>query len=391
MDSTKQKGMTLFALGFRPFYGAAALLALAAIAAWLASFTGRLQLGGALAGTDWHGHEMIFGFASAVIAGFLLTASRNWTGLDTPTGWRLATLVLCWLAARVLLLTGPEVVAVGVDLLFLPLLAIAVGSPILRSRNARNVKVVVLVLVLAAIHAAFHLGADGALPSGSSRGMLLAAIGVIAILFALIGGRIVPAFTRNAVPDASPRHLRWLEIVTFVAMISLVFVDVLGAFGMQSTLVAGLLAAVAAMANGVRLMFWQPWRTMRNALLWMLPAAYAWLPVTLLLRAIAESGALPATSWVHAMTAGAITSMMLAMMMRSTLGHTGRALAAGGIDVAIFLLAQVAALLRVLAPLAGDYRAMVMASGVAWLLTFALFCVRYLPMLVLPRIDGKPG
>lgn len=391
MDSTKHKQMTLFALGFRPFYGAAALFALAAIAAWLASFTGRVQLGGTLAGTDWHGHEMIFGFASAVIAGFLLTASRNWTGLDTPTGWRLAGLVFCWLLARGLLLTGPEPVAIAVDLLFLPLLAIAAGIPILRSRNARNVKVVVIVLVLAAIHAAFHLGAEGVLGSGSSRDLLLAAVNTLAILFALIGGRIVPAFTRNAVPGTAPRHVYWLEVVTFGAMILLVGFDVLAAFSTRVGGFVALLAVVAAAANLLRLALWQPWRTVHNPLLWMLPAAYSWLPFALLLRALAETGALPATSWVHAMTAGAITSMMLAMMMRSTLGHTGRALAASGIDVAVFLLAQVAALLRVLAPLAGDYRAMVTAAGTTWVLAFALFCMRYLPMLLRPRIDGKPG
>lgn len=383
--------MTLFALGFRPFYAAAALFAIIAIAAWLASFTGQLPMGGLLAGTDWHGHEMVFGFASAVVAGFLLTASRNWTGLETPTGWRLAGLVLCWLLARVLLLTGPEVLAVGIDLLFLPLLAIVVGIPILRSRNARNVKVVVIVLVLAAIHAAFHLGVEDALPSGSSRALLLASIDTLAILFALVGGRIVPAFTRNAVPDASPRHLYWLEVVTFGAMIALVGIDVLAALSIHVGRVAALVAAVAAAANLLRLALWQPWRTVHNPLLWMLPAAYSWLPFALFLRALAESGALPATAWVHAMTAGAVTSMMLAMMMRSTLGHTGRALAASGIDMAVFLLVQVAALLRVFAPIAGDYRTMLMTAGIAWVLAFVLFCVRYLPMLMKPRIDGKPG
>jgi len=381
----------ILGLGFRPFYLAGALFAVVAIVAWLGIFTGSLQFGRELTGIDWHGHEMVFGFIAAIIAGFLLTAVRNWTGLPTPTGTVLGLLVLCWLLPRILLLTGPYAAAVILDVVFLPLLAVAVLLPILRSRNRRNYKVVVLVLVIAALHAAFHLAQRGALPQGLMRALLIGTVDTVAILLALIGGRVIPAFTRNAVPGSTPRHERWLEILAFGSLILLAATGLGRGMSVIPGWIPASLALFAAAAHALRLALWQPQLTVGNPLLWMLPVSYGWLPVVFLLRGLSEFGMPAGAAWIHAMTAGAITSMMMAMMMRSTQGHTGRPLGATAFDMLIFLLIQLGAVLRVLAPVLGDYRSMVLASGAVWAGALFAFLIRYLPMLSRPRIDGKPG
>lgn len=383
---------TLFALGFRPFYLLAGLFAVGAVLLWLLSFTGRFQFGHYLQATLWHGHEMVFGFLAAVIAGFQLTAVRNWTGRPTPTGAALAAIAALWIAARALLITGPVPFAVAVDLLFLPVLAVAVAIPIVASRNQRNYKVVGMLAALAMLHLVYHLAMHGHLPAAAIRGSLLASIDVIVILFALIGGRVIPAFTRNAVNGSDPRHLIWVEVVAFGALLLLALLSLLHGSMAFSPLLPAVLAAIAAFAHALRLALWQPWLTVTNPLLWMLPVAYSWLPVALVLRALAGFGFVMSGTWVHALTAGALTSMIIAMMVRSSLGHTGRPLVASGTDMLIFLLIQLAAVLRVFAGVSADgYRMLVIASGVVWALAFAIFLTRYLPLLTQPRVDGKPG
>lgn len=387
----RQPPIPLLALGFRPFYCAGALFAVVGIALWLAAFAGLAPFDGYLRGVYWHSHEMVFGFAVAVLAGFLLTAVRNWTGLPTPTGAALAGMALLWLSARILLVTGPVSLAVVVDVAFLPVLMISVGLPVLHSRNRRNYKVIGIVAVVALAHAAFHLALLDRLPPWLARVLMLATLDVIAILLALIGGRVIPAFTRNAVPGSDPRHRPWLEFAAF-ASLGLVAVAgvVQGLVPFPDSVTASLLV-VAAASHGYRLALWQPQRTIANPLLWMLPTAYAWLPLALCLRALGSFGIIAPGVWVHALSAGAISALMVAMMMRSTLGHTGRPLVATRVDMTVFVLVQLAATLRVTAPWLGSYRTMILVSGGAWLLAFTVFLLRYVPMLARPRVDGKPG
>ena len=383
----------LFALGFRPFYLIAAIFAALAIPLWVLSFPGEAQSGNYLHGLAWHSHEMIFGFAPAVIAGFLLTAVRNWTGQPTPIGAPLAGLVMLWLAGRVLMQTGPASVAAVMDILFLPTLGLAVAIPIWRSRNKRNYKVLAVLAFLTFVNIVYHLASLNLIPSGFARVSLTAALDVIAILIAIVGGRVIPAFIGNAVKDSSPRHNRSVEIVSVGALIVILALGVLAPWMPVSNTMWLSVFVVAAVGQFVRLLLWQPLRALGNPLLWMLPAAYAWLPISLLLRALELQSLVPSGVAIHAFTVGTIASMMIAMMTRSALGHTGRPLVAGAAEIAAFILLQLSAVVRVLAAsiASSAYREAMVVAGVLWAGAFAVFLWRYVPILMRPRIDSRPG
>lgn len=387
------KAMRILALGFRPFYSLAAIFAVAGMVFWLLAYTGSLQAGAYLNGIFWHGHEMVYGFAIAVMSGFLLTAVRNWTGLPTPTGAALGGLALLWIAARVLIITGPAPLAALADVLFIPMLILAVAVPIIRSRNRRNYKVIGLLCLLALAHVVYHLAFLGSFPSWLNHTSLIIAIELITILFAIVAGRVIPAFTKNAVPGSEPKHALWLEVLAFGSL-ALLAVTTLSSdwFAVPLVLPTALLV-IGAVAHLFRLALWQPQLTVSNPLLWMMPVAYSWLPAALLLRALAQNSVIGHDAWIHALMTGAISSLMLAMMMRSTQGHTGRPLAASGTDIGAFLLLQLAAILRAAAGLFNDelYGSLVTGAGILWILAFSLFLLRYLPMLVQPRIDDRPG
>ncbi len=375
--------MSFFKLGFRPFYTVASVFAVVALIIWLLAFAGYSGTGVYLHGMVWHSHEMVFGFSTAVITGFLFTAVRNWTGLPTPSGSVLAALTVLWIAARVLILTGPGTFAAVIDVLFLPAIALAVAIPICRSRNVRNYKVIAVVLALAAAHGVFHLASFGYLPAWLSRSSLFVSIDIIVILMAIVGGRVIPAFTKNAVPESNPRHASWVENITFAAMIVVALITAIsGSWAPTSNLMAGLLIVTAA-AHATRLGLWDPVKTIHNPLLWMMPAAYSWIPFAFLLRALAAMNIVPGSAWIHSITMGAVSSLMLAMMMRSSLGHTGRALVASRSDMAAFLLLQLAAIVRVVASIVAGttYQYWVVASGLIWITAFLIFAVRYLPIL----------
>jgi uncharacterized protein involved in response to NO len=390
---SKPTAMALLALGFRPFYLFAAVFAIVAVPAWLVSYAGADLAGNYLQGIAWHSHEMIFGFAAAVIAGFLLTAVRNWTGRPTPTGALLGGLATLWLLARVLMLTGPANVAALIDVLFLPALGIAVAIPIWASRNVRNYKVLAVVSVLTLANVGYHLASSGSLPLEFGRVSLAAALDIISILIAIVGGRVIPAFIGNAVEGASPRHIRSVEFVSVGALLVILVAGIVKPWIAVPHNAWLVVLVVAAVGQGVRLLLWQPFRARGNPLLWMLPVAYAWLPISLALRALELQSMVPSGAAIHALTIGAIASLMMAMMMRSALGHSGRPLVAGFAEVGAFVLLQLSAIVRILAALVvpGAYREAMIVSGVLWTLAFAVFLWRYWPVLTRPRIDGRPG
>lgn len=385
------KAKIILALGFRPFYLLATFMAVIGMSLWLLSYTGTAQFGTYLQGVFWHSHEMLFGFLAAVITGFLFTAVRNWTGLPTPTGAMLGVIALLWILARLLLLTGPTVPAIAFDLAFLPVVTAGVAIPILRSRNQRNYKVLGILITLCVLHVVFHLALAGELAAWLSRTSLLTAIDVVVILFALVGGRVIPAFTGNAVPGSNPVHKPWLEVCAFGLLVIIAVMTLIGGSVVFAQWVPVTVLILAAAAHALRLSYWQPHTTLHDPLLWMMPVAYSWLPLALLLRALSSLAIVVPGTWIHALTAGALTSLIVAMIMRSTLGHTGRKLVASRADVVAFLLLQLAAILRVIAGMTGDYRSVVIASGIVWVLAFGVLLLRYGPMLLRPRVDGRPG
>lgn len=383
----------LLALGFRPFYLGAAIFAVIAMPVWVSVYLGQLQSTGYLGAVAWHSHEMVFGFAPAVIAGFLLTAVRNWTGQPTPTGTVLAALALLWAAARILVVTGPDLLAIAADVAFLPAVAVAVGIPIWRSKNSRNYKILAVLLVLTLANLVYHLAQIGVLPIAFARLATVGALDIITILMAVVGGRVIPAFTANAIPGAGIRQLPALEIASIVPLVLLLVAGILSYWISFPDWAWLSLLIIAVLTQTLRWWLWRPLKTWRNPLLLMLPVAYVWIPLSLAMRALVLVGTIPPAAAIHALTLGAISGLMLAMMMRSALGHTGRALAAGRIEICAFFLVQVAAIARLASGFVGpsNYRGLVVASGVLWSLAFAAFLIRYASMLYRPRIDGKPG
>jgi len=383
----------VLALGFRPFYLVAAIFAAVAVPVWIASYSGHIHPGAYLQGVDWHSHEMIFGFIPAVIAGFLLTAVRNWTGLPTASGAGLAALVALWLTGRVLMMTGPALPAIAADVLFLPVLGVVIAVPILLSHNLRNIKVLVILAVLALLNVAFHAAHANLLPNEFKRIAATAALDVVTILMAVIGGRVIPAFIAGAIAGASLSRDKRVEVAAFSSLVLVMILGICSFWISIPAVVWIVLLVTSAVAHGLRLALWRPLQTYRNPLLWMLPVAYAWIPIALALRALAQFALVPQAAAIHALTIGAMSSLMVAMMTRSALGHTGRPLKAGPAELIAFTLLQVTALVRILAGLIlpAHYQGAMTLAGTLWFLAFGVFVLRYWPILTRKRIDGRPG
>jgi len=377
-----------FALGFRPFFLAAGVLAVVLMGAWLLILQGSLGAG-AWATPAWHGHEMLFGFTIAVIAGFLLTAVRNWTGLATPAGPPLAALFAVWLAGRLAWML-PDLPPLGValaDLAFLPVLAIVLARPILRARQFVNLAFPILLLALAAANALVHLEALAL--AHTARLGLHGAASMVVMIMVIVGGRVVPSFTDNRLGS---RARRWKPIE--MALPWLTLLALLGWLAAPGSATTALLAALAAVLHGSRLAGWYTRRVWSVPLLWVLHLGYAWLPLGFALLALAAAGVAPAqSSALHAFTAGGIGVLTLGMMARVSLGHTGRLLEAPPVMTWAFVAINLAALLRVVPPLLmpAVMGPALLASGLLWIAAFALFVFVYVPMLLRPRADGKPG
>ncbi|MBK3734722.1 NnrS family protein [Azospirillum brasilense] len=386
----------IFAYGFRPFFLLSGLAAPVLLAAWIAVLATGSWPDGAVPAASWHAHEMLFAFVVAAVAGFLLTAVPSWTGTKALSGWPLAGLTALWLAGRVALLPVlgvPLPVAAIIDLAFLPALGVALAGPLVAAGKIRNTAFLALLGLLTTANLLFHLDWLGVLTGGTALGETLA-IGVVLMMVAVIGGRIVPAFTRNALRlrglDGTVVSRPWVEKVTLVSTLLMIPADL----ALPGTAVAGLLALVAALAHALRLGGWQPAKTLDQPILWVLHLGYAWVPAALALKAAHLLGAgVESSAWVHALTAGAFATMILAVMTRATLGHTGRMLVVTRPTVAGYILLTAAALLRVLAPElpGGLYWTALEGAGAAWIAAFACYLYVYAPILLAPRADGRPG
>jgi uncharacterized protein involved in response to NO len=333
----------------------------------------------------------LYGYASAVIAGFLLTAVRNWTGLPTLAGTPLAALAGLWLLARVLSL-GPAastgMLLAIIDLAFLPAVMLAVGIPLVRHGKWPNTALLVILALLVCGNGIVHAGQHNGDAALARRGLDLGLYAVV-LLIVILGGRVIPFFTRSALPNARSRQRKTIDlaaVVTFVAAATAGICDAPAAL-------TGTLAATAACVHAVRLAGWYDARVWSEPLLWVLYLGYAWLVAGLGLMAAAAFGALPPTLAVHAFTAGTISVTTFGMMARVTLGHSGRPLRAAPVTIGMFYLINLAAFARVAGPwLAPAHSVVAIAlSGVLFTAGALCFLWVYAPILVSPRIDGKPG
>ncbi|MEL4181086.1 NnrS family protein [Roseateles sp. PN1] len=388
------EGLALWDLGFRPFYLLAATLALLSVPLWALQFSGLLGHGG-LRGSAWHAHEMVFGYALAIIIGFLFTAGRNWSGQPTPTGRPLMGLAALWVLARVLVLSPWLWASLLVNVAVPWLAAWGLWRALHAGGNRRNYFFVGLLLAIGLATAALHLSELGLLaqlplPAALARGLgLPLALDLLLFIIAVMAGRVLPMFSNNGVPGMNARRDDRVERAALGSVLLLAAGDAVGLSG--PAMLLPLLAALVA--HGWRFALWQPWKTLRNPLVWVLHAAYAWLLLHLALRAAAALQWLPASLATHALTIGLIGLITLGMITRTALGHTGRPLKAGPIETAAYLAMLAAALLRVFLPLlipAALLQA-VWLSAALWATAFALYLWRYGPMLLRPRIDGLPG
>lgn len=376
------QGWPLLAAGFRPFFLLGSVYAGLAILVWLPVFYGEITLVSAFAPRDWHVHEMLYGYLPAVITGFLFTAIPNWTGRLPIQGTPLLALVLVWIAGRLAVTLSAEtgwLVAMVVDASFLALVAAAAAREILAGRNWKNLNVVVLVLLLLAGNVAFHLEAHfhGAAEAGIRIG-----IGVVVLLISLIGGRIIPSFTRNWLVRENPGRLpapfgRFDMVVVGISALTLVSWVV-----SPTGRLTGAALALAGLLHLVRLGRWAGERTFGERLLLILHVGYAFVPFGFLLNAASAFDLVPPGAGVHAWMAGAAGTMTLAVMSRATLGHTGQPLTASRATQAIYLAIIVAALARVCAviePAYGEY--LLYLAALAWAAAFLGFAATFGPLL----------
>ena len=380
-------GLAVLTHGFRPFFLAGSVFAALGIPLWLLMLAGKIEPLGPFTALPWHVHEMLFGFIPAIMAGFVLTAIPNWTGRLPLSGLPLAALALLWLTGRIAsALVAAPLVALVLDCSFLIVLSAAIWREILAGSNYRNLPVAILFSLMALANLAFHLDAGW----WQSQGYGIAeraGLGVAAMLVSLIGGRIVPSFTRNWMTRNSLAPLpapfgpfdKLVLVISAVALAGWVVVP--------EMMVSGFLLVVAGGLAAIRLWRWRGLRTIGEPIVAILHIGYLWLAVSFLLLglAILEPDFVTPSAAIHALTAGAIGTMMLAVMTRASLGHTGHDVAAGPATVAIYALVTLGAVLRVAAPfLDAWYLTVLTAGGLVWSAAFALFAMVYGRLLIAP-------
>lgn len=387
-SSAPLHGWPLLRLGFRPFYLGTALLACLAVPLWIAIFLGRIQVPLPMSPLLWHAHEMLFGFAAGVVVGFLLTAVKAWTGLETARGPLLGALALLWLAARLASLVAPYAVYATLDMLLLPAVAAVLLRVLIKAGNKRNIPLICLLLLMAAANLVFHLSVLGivAVPAVSA---LYAELALILMVVSVITGRVVPMFTRNVTPGLVINMPRKFELsllaVTAVTLALWVF-----AAPAPVVLVASLAAGVM---HAVRLWKWHPQVTFKRPILWILHASYAWLPLGFVLLALAQLGWVVPSLAVHAFAVGVIGGLIIGMVTRTARGHTGRPLQPSRGEVVAYALVMLAAVLRVLVPAVQPawYAYALEGAACLWAIAFAIYLVIYTPWLMRTRLDGKDG
>ena len=384
------RGPAILSYGFRPFFLGGAIWAAAAMALFIPMLQGNLVLPTTLNPIDWHQHELLYGFLPAVVAGFLLTAVPNWTGRLPVAGARLAGLFALWVLGRAAVSTSALIgagAAAAADMLFLIALGLIVGREILASGNKNNLKVLVLVSLLAIGNLVFHVEtALSGTPDYGKRIGIAAAI----LLISLIGGRIVPSFTRNWLakrgPDALPAPFGKFDVATIaasaIALIAWIFAP--------SSLVTGAASGIAGVLHLIRLARWRGYRTLGEPLVTILHIGYLFVPVGFLLMALAI--AFPAfiapVAAVHAWTAGAIGVMTLAVMTRASLGHTGHELTASPATLAIYSCVIIGVAARIAAAFGIEPQIMLHTAAAGWILAFGGFAAMFGRMLLRPRSRG---
>lgn len=383
-------GWALFALGFRPFFLLAGVVAVMLVAVWINYLTDFAVPVSYYPGRIWHAHEMLFGYTVAVIAGFLLTAVKNWTDLPTSSGWSLAGLTSLWLLGRVLPFLGgyiPDGLIAITDLAFLPLLAWMIGVRVLKRRQYNNAVFIVILFIMFLTNLMVHIELLGITTDTSSYGLSMMMF-LILLLIVIMGGRVIPFFTERGVQGVKTHIWRPIEVLTGISVVLLA----LGELLLDDALTVWL-ALFAFTIHFIRLSGWYSHKIWQQPLVWVLQVGYGWIVAALGIAVLAYLGYAPLLwSW-HAFTVGGLGGITLGMMARVSLGHTGRAMKLPRGMVSAFILINIAALIRVFMPmiLPEGNQAWLLLSGITWVLAFLIFLIFYTSILLHARVDGRPG
>jgi uncharacterized protein involved in response to NO len=383
-----RSGPVIFSYGFRPFFLAAGLWGIAAMALWIGALAAGWEIGGSYGGPYWHAHEMLFGYSSAALAGFLLTAVPNWTGRLPVSGTPLIVLFAVWCAGRLVLL-APDVLglvpSILIDAAFLPLLLATCAREIVAGRKWKDLKILGGILALAIANIGFHL----LIASGGDAGFAnRLGVGAFVMLVSIMGGRVVPSFTRNWLVKRHAIHLP----IPYNRFDTLALLVGLAALALWVALPGTIWTALACLAAGIlhtmRLWRWRGWQSWDEKLVLVLHIGYAFVPLGFLAIAAAQLGWTEPVASLHVFTVGAIGVMTLAIMSRATRGHTGLPLAASRVTALSYVALVLAALLRPLASVWPDYSTeLLSATGLCWIVAFALYVAEYGPVLVRTRRD----
>lgn len=382
----------LFALAFRPFFLFGSIYAVLAILYWSLYHVGVVTLPPYFEATAFHSHEMLFGFVGAILAGFLLTASKNWASTRGIHGSTLMVLVLTWFMGRAGILLSahllPFFVAIT-DLIFFPYLCVLLWQTLSKGAKKMNFIFVFLVLLLFIANLLMHLDALG-LTSGTARTGYLLGVDTIVVVMTIIGGRVIPMFTQNAVPGVQIVKRAWLEKLVIGSTVGFLLSDLIE----ETASVTSALAVLAGVAGLLRLGSWKSIATLKKPILWVLHLGYFFLGAGLISRGLSVSVfAIKSSIPMHLVTAGAMGLLILGMISRVSLGHTGRPLVVSRSVVVAYWMVSLGAMIRVLTPLffPSAYVPGLIAAAVIWAVGFGIYAVIYFPILTRPRIDGLEG
>jgi len=391
--NTADTSLPILRLGFRPFFILAGASAVCLILVWLLILNGNIH-NTAYVGANWHAHEMLFGYTVAVISGFLLTAERNWTNVQTLHGKWLGVLALLWLAGRLVpwLALPPLLIAI-IDLSFLPILGLVLLRPLLQTRQYQHLVFVIIVTLLFVANLLFHLNYLHPSFNTAAFGLRLAWMTIV-ILIAVMGGRVIPFFIERGTGTLKTVYQsRVIDIAGFISLLTWILASLIT----PAHVAVAYLAIMAGVLQLLRLGGWYLAALWRVPMLWILYLGYAWLPVGLFLYAYAVFTTGSVSPAIHAFTAGAIGMITIGMMARVSLGHTGREITASPLLIAAFVLVSIGALIRVLGPLLLthlfmlSYHFVITSAGLLWADGFILFFIVYAPILTRARVDGKAG
>lgn len=394
--ATEQKLSPLLRQAFRPMFLFGAAFSAIAILLWVLALTGHIQLTPFRDVMFWHSHEMIFGFVSAIVVGFLLTAVQNWSGLRAPHGKTLLTIVVLWVSARLLLLFGADLpmwLVAGVDLLFLPISAFLLAIPLVKTGQKRNLFFIPVLLLITACNALMYIGVAynryDIQQLGSQN-----AVWLITLLMSIVGGRVLPMFTANGTQTKKAEPIVWVDRIALTSLWLIFALHFLNMVKFIPSIAISILFAISAIFTAIRCFRWKFWITVKVPLLWSLHIAYWCIPLGLALYSARYAGLNISNSIaLHTLTAGAMGSMILSMMARVSLGHSGRVLKPKAIMSLAFILVVIAAISRTV--LIGFWPEQTMhwlwVAAIGWVTAYTLYVIVYFPVLTTPRPDGRPG